>query len=100
MTSVDAAHESLRGYGHLRMLGQIFSLRSLLFRQQGHFAEAVQDPWTASTYWLVEGDLCNLFSVHHDTSPSVRSSTSTMVATAGSVQPESTWEGRPTPPIG
>ncbi|MCL4195342.1 MAG: hypothetical protein KJZ87_26625, partial [Thermoguttaceae bacterium] len=65
---VAAALEALHGYGHLRVLGRILSLRSLLCRRQGALEESVQDLWTAARYSLVENDFCNLFSVYHNLS--------------------------------
>ncbi len=64
--ALQKALDALEGGGHLRVLGQILSLRALLRARVGRFEEAFHDLQVAGDYWLIEGDLYNLFSVYHN----------------------------------
>jgi tetratricopeptide (TPR) repeat protein len=59
---------TIDGHAHLRVRGQLLTLRSLLYRSHRQYDEALADLWAASRLFFVEVDLHNLLSVYHNLS--------------------------------
>lgn len=66
--AVSQGVDEVGALGHLKLLGQLLSLRSLLLRRRRRFADALHDLSVAAECFAAEADVYHLFSVYHNLS--------------------------------